>query len=142
MPLDRRGERRTRMLVRSPIRICWCPDTVLLTSLLVLPRIWTPLNATSKKVLTTELRDVWTEALRELAPDTGAYVNEVDPTEPNWKETFYGEHYQQLLNVKSKWDPSGVFWCTHCVGSDLWAQIGRYGIENGVGQNRVKLCAR
>eukprot|EP01084_Bolivina_argentea_P165766 287919_1 len=38
----------------------------------------------------------------------------------NWKQLFYGQiHYDKLLKVKQKWDPNQVFWCNHCVGSDL-----------------------
>lgn len=116
------------------------PETPLTYPHLVLPRIWTPLNVTAKKEVTTDLREVRVPALKAIARETGAYVNEIDPTEPDWKETIHGEHYSRLLDVKLKWDPRGVFWCKHCVGSELWSEIGPYGIENGVGQNRVKLC--
>lgn len=92
------------------------------------------------KEITTDLRDIRVPALKAIAPTTGAYVNEIDPTEPEWKETMYGAHYTRLLDVKLKYDPSGVFWCRHCVGSDLWRAIGPYGIENGVGQNQLRLC--
>jgi hypothetical protein len=108
----------------------------------VLPRIWTPLNETEKKSVTTDLRDTRTEALRQLAPNTGAFVNEVDPTEPDWQNTLYGDNYPPLLEAKEKWDPRGVFWCKHCVGSELWDAVGPYGIENGVGQSQVKLCRK
>ena len=81
-----------------------------------------------------------TNALRKLAPDTGAYVNEVDPTEPNWHFALYGDNFDRLNDIKKKWDPKGLFWCKHCIGSDYWEQIGEYGINNGVGQNHVKLC--
>lgn len=108
----------------------------------VLPRVWQPLNETAKTDVTVPLRDVQVEALRKLAPDTGAYVNEVDPTEPNWHETLYGENYDRLLETKKMWDPKGTFWCKHCIGSDLWETLGPDGIENGVGQSLVKLCRK
>ena len=44
------------------------------------------------------------------------------------------------MEVKAKWDPKGIFWCKHCVGSELWDAVGDEGIENGVGQGKVKLC--
>ena len=92
--------------------------------------------------ITTTLRDVDTEALREIAPNTGAYVNEVDPTEPNWQTTLYGGNWERLSKAKAKYDPSGVFWCKNCVGSELWERQGPYGIENGVGQSLVRLCLK
>lgn len=102
--------------------------------------MWTSLDTKKKEEITTALRDIEVPALKAIAPDTGAYVNEIDPTEIDWKETMYGEHYPRLLNMKLKYDLNGVFWCKHCIGGDLWKEIGPYGIENGVGQNRVKLC--
>eukprot|EP01065_Artemidia_motanka_P022871 TRINITY_DN270_c0_g1_i4.p2 TRINITY_DN270_c0_g1~~TRINITY_DN270_c0_g1_i4.p2 ORF type:complete len:654 (+),score=196.20 TRINITY_DN270_c0_g1_i4:79-2040(+) len=36
-----------------------------------------------------------------------------------WKARYWGENYGRLLAVKKQWDPTGVFWCRHCVGSDL-----------------------
>ena len=29
---------------------------------------------------------------------------------------YWGENYQRLLEIKARYDPSGVFWCHHCVG--------------------------
>merc|ERR1719445_191577 len=37
----------------------------------------------------------------------------------SWKQRYWGDNYQKLLDVKQKWDPNNVFWCRHCVGSDL-----------------------
>lgn len=75
-----------------------------------------------------------------MAPDTGAYASEADPTEPDWQRTFYGENYARLLALKKYWDPHGVFWYKNGVGSELWEPRGAFGIENGVGQNPVQLC--
>ncbi|KAK4636070.1 hypothetical protein CLAFUW4_01497 [Fulvia fulva] len=106
----------------------------------VLPRVWKTLNQTEKEVVTTDLRDVRVRALRDLSPDTGAYMSESDPTEPEWQKTKFGEHYNELLRIKQRWDPNGVFWCKQCVGSELWEAKGDFGIENGVGQSKVQLC--
>ena len=36
-----------------------------------------------------------------------------------WKRRYWGDtNYARLREVKAKWDPQGVFWCHHCVGSD------------------------
>jgi hypothetical protein len=87
-----------------------------------------------------DLRKIRTPALVSLAPDTGAYISEADPTEEMWQKTFYGEHYEKLVKIKKKWDPEGVFWYKNGVGSEMWEAVGPWGIENGVGQNAVQLC--
>jgi len=53
--------------------------------------------------------------LRSLTPDA-AYYNEADYYEPNWVESFWGPHYDRLLQVKGDVDPTGVFTCWQCVG--------------------------
>lgn len=77
-----------------------------------------------------------TQALRQLAPHSGAYVSEADPTEPDWQQTFWGAHYPRLLALKRKWDPAGVFWCRPCVGSELWTATP----VDAVGQDAVAIC--
>ncbi len=89
---------------------------------------------------TTELRNVQVEALRQLAPNSGAYVNEADPTEPRWQQAFWGSNYPRLLQLKKYWDPTGVFWCIPCVGHELWAVHSDYGIEGGIGQTPGRIC--
>jgi ribonuclease T2 len=37
----------------------------------------------------------------------------------SWKERYWGKsNYQTLLSIKKHFDPQGLFWCHHCVGSD------------------------
>ncbi|KAH7057163.1 hypothetical protein B0J12DRAFT_774839 [Macrophomina phaseolina] len=59
-------------------------------------------------------------ALRQLAPDSGAYWNEADTEEPNWQWAFYGPNYAKLRNVKQEYDPRTLLWCDKCVGSEAW----------------------
>ncbi|KAK8046239.1 hypothetical protein PG996_014303 [Apiospora saccharicola] len=40
--------------------------------------------------------------------------------EPDWQASFYGEQYPRLLEIKRKWDPTGVFYATTGVGSEGW----------------------
>jgi len=40
-------------------------------------------------------------------------------TGDSWKQRYWGKNYDKLLKIKQKWDPDNVFWCRHCVGSDL-----------------------
>lgn len=48
-----------------------------------------------------------------------AYVNE-----PNWQITFWGANYPKLSAIKTTVDPTDVFWCHHCVGSEGWEYVG------------------
>ncbi|KAG9077466.1 hypothetical protein FS749_010633, partial [Ceratobasidium sp. UAMH 11750] len=61
-----------------------------------------------------------TQSLGKIAGlDHAGYFNEADPEEPLWKNAFFGNHYDQLLKIKRKVDPEGLFTCNRCVGSDL-----------------------
>nr|WQM87385.1 FAD-linked oxidoreductase [Xylaria grammica] len=57
-------------------------------------------------------------ALTRLAPDSGAYLNEADPNQPNWQTALYGANYERLLAIKNKYDPRRVFYATTAVGSE------------------------
>jgi FAD/FMN-containing dehydrogenase len=59
-------------------------------------------------------------ALREVAPDGGSYVSESNYFEPGWQRSFWGRNYQRLLDVKSRYDPDGLFFVHHGVGSERW----------------------
>ncbi|KAK7998793.1 FAD/FMN-containing isoamyl alcohol oxidase-like protein MreA [Apiospora marii] len=50
----------------------------------------------------------------------GSYLNEANVMEPDWQTSFYGEQYPRLLQIKQKWDPTGVFYATTGVGSEGW----------------------
>lgn len=61
---------------------------------------------------------------RKLAPNSGTYVNEADFFQQNWQNDFWGSNYQRLSKIKQKYDPAGLFYCHHCVGSDSWNDSG------------------
>ncbi|KAH8646888.1 hypothetical protein BX600DRAFT_518908 [Xylariales sp. PMI_506] len=61
--------------------------------------------------------------LRMLAPNSGAYLNECDPYDPNWQYDFFGENYARLRAIKAKYDPNGSLWCISCVGSEDWVEV-------------------
>ncbi|KAH7139048.1 hypothetical protein B0J11DRAFT_588690 [Dendryphion nanum] len=63
-------------------------------------------------------------ALKNLAPESGAYFNEADPFDPDWQYNFWGDNYPRLRAIKKRIDPSGLLWCFSCVGSEDWAQTG------------------
>jgi FAD/FMN-containing dehydrogenase len=56
--------------------------------------------------------------IRDATPAAGAYVNEADYFEPDWQQSFWGENYPKLAQIKRKYDPDGLFACHHCVGSE------------------------
>ena len=64
------------------------------------------------------------KVIRDATPGTGSYVNETDYFEENWQREFWGENYPRLLAIKQKYDPAGLFFCHHCVGSERWSADG------------------
>ncbi len=63
-------------------------------------------------------------ALRNVAPDAGAYVAESSFFEPDWQQAYWGSNYPKLLAVKKKYDPDGLFVVHHGVGSEDWSGDG------------------
>jgi hypothetical protein len=56
------------------------------------------------------------EPAKMLTPGGGAYMNEASYREPEWQQTFFGENYARLLDIKRRYDPDHVFDCYKCVG--------------------------
>lgn len=56
--------------------------------------------------------------INALVPGAGSYVNEGDYFERDWQQRFWGANYARLLAIKHAYDPSNVFTCHHCVGSE------------------------
>jgi FAD/FMN-containing dehydrogenase len=63
-------------------------------------------------------------AIRALARDMGSYVSESDYFELDWQSSHWGENYQRLLAIKRHYDPEGLFWAHHAVGSEHWSSDG------------------
>jgi FAD/FMN-containing dehydrogenase len=64
------------------------------------------------------------DEIRKLLPRVGSYVWETDYFQPHWQEAFWGENYDRLLKVKTKYDPDGLFFLHHGVGSEDWSADG------------------
>lgn len=59
--------------------------------------------------------------LREATPGAGAYDSEGNVIEPNWQDVYYGaDKYARLSALKQRYDPWGLFYTLHGVGSEDW----------------------
>lgn len=67
---------------------------------------------------------------REWSPESGAYMNEANPFNKNFKHDYYGEGYERLRAIKTKYDPNESLFVLAGVGSDGW----EYDLDSG------KLC--
>jgi FAD/FMN-containing dehydrogenase len=63
-------------------------------------------------------------ALRKLAPEGGSYFAESNFFETGWQQAYWGENYPRLLVAKRKYDPDGLFFVHHGVGSEGWTADG------------------
>ncbi len=64
------------------------------------------------------------DGLRKLAPAPASYVWETDYFEADWQTAFWGDNYARLRAVKQKYDPDGLFFLHHGVGSEDWSADG------------------
>jgi hypothetical protein len=61
--------------------------------------------------------------LRTAGTDGATYVNEGDLNEPNWQESYWGPNYPRLLELRKKWDPTGVLYTKTTPGTEDWTVI-------------------
>jgi hypothetical protein len=64
------------------------------------------------------------DELRAIAPVAGAYVSEGNFFDNAWQTSFWGSNYPKLAEVKKKYDPAGLFFVHHGVGSEEWSADG------------------
>lgn len=62
--------------------------------------------------------------LRKLISHPGSYVSESNYFNESWQQAFWGDNYQKLRAVKTKYDPDQLFFVRHGVGSELWSSDG------------------
>lgn len=67
---------------------------------------------------------------REWAPETGAYMNEANPFNTEWKHDYYGSSYERLVQIKREFDPTYTLFVWSGVDSEFWD----YDMDSG------KLC--
>jgi hypothetical protein len=68
--------------------------------------------------------DAATAELRKIVPEPGSYVSESNYFNESWGQAFWGIHFAKLRAVKAKYDPQGLFFVHHGVGSDAWSSDG------------------
>ena len=95
-------------------------------------------KATAQDVLAarTSLTNVTMQRWRDVTPGSGSYLNEADRLEPNWQQSFWGDKYAKLLEIKKDLDPKNVLWAVNSVGSEGWFVQSVDGLPNENG----KLC--
>lgn len=64
------------------------------------------------------------ERLCAVAGQSGSYVNETNYFRQGWQQAFWGDHYARLAGIKKKYDPEGLFFAHHGVGSEGWSSDG------------------
>lgn len=56
--------------------------------------------------------------LRAVAGQSASYVNETSYFKEGWQQAFWGANYPRLSNIKQQYDPDGLFFVHHGVGSE------------------------
>ena len=64
------------------------------------------------------------DELLKVVTQPGAYLSESDFFEPAWQHSFWGSNYPRLMAVKKRYDPGGLFFVRHGVGSENWSADG------------------
>ena len=68
--------------------------------------------------------DAATAILAPLTPKGGSYVSESNYFNRDWARSFWGDNYPRLLAAKRRYDPEGLFFVHHGVGSEEWSADG------------------
>jgi FAD/FMN-containing dehydrogenase len=64
------------------------------------------------------------EALSSVVDRPASYLAVSDFFEREWQQAFWGGNYPRLAAVKQKYDPEGLFFVHHGVGSEGWSADG------------------
>ena len=64
------------------------------------------------------------DELRKLSVAPASYVSESSYFEKDWQESYWGTNYSRLRAAKTKYDPDGLFFVHHGVGSEDWSTDG------------------
>ena len=81
------------------------------------------LNLNSARKDSAEIDNAAAE-LRKIVPHAGSYVSESNYFNRSWQSAYWGGNYPKLKAVKTKYDPEGLFFVHHGVGSEDWSPDG------------------
>jgi len=70
------------------------------------------------------LVDRTTAMLAKVAPAGGSYVSESNYFNARWQQDYWGGNYARLRAIKGKYDPYGLLFVHHGVGSEDWSPDG------------------
>jgi FAD/FMN-containing dehydrogenase len=68
--------------------------------------------------------DQATAELKKVVPNAGSYVSESNFFNEHWQQAYWGSNYARLRSIKDKYDPDGLFFVHHGVGSEDWSADG------------------
>src|SRR5262249_51652187 len=68
--------------------------------------------------------DEATRRLLEIVPSARSYVSESNYFNTRWSDAFWGTNYSRLQRAKRRYDPHGLFFVHHGVGSEEWSADG------------------
>ncbi|MGO9949442.1 MAG: BBE domain-containing protein, partial [Steroidobacteraceae bacterium] len=68
--------------------------------------------------------DLAAAELRKIVPNAGSYVSESNYFNSSWQNAYWGSNYPRLRAIKAKYDPDGMFFVHHGVGSEEWSKDG------------------
>jgi FAD/FMN-containing dehydrogenase len=88
-----------------------------------LPGLGRPFDAPAARAEARAVREAGRE-LRALVGTPACYVSESDYHLADWREEFWGPHYPRLRAIKDRFDPDGLFYVHHGVGSEDWSDDG------------------
>ena len=69
--------------------------------------------------------------LRKWRPDAGSYVSESDYFERDWQRASLGRELSAAAGGKAAYDPDGLFFVHHGVGSEDWSADGLRALVGG-----------
>lgn len=77
---------------------------------------WKPGTAPAEVAALLEQTRAMHRTLRHRLQTDAAYVNFPDPDLRDWQHAYYGSNYERLIEVKRRYDPTGLFRYAQAVG--------------------------
>lgn len=62
--------------------------------------------------------------LRSAVPGGGSYISEASFFDPDYRLASWGPNYGRLARIKQRYDPDGLFFVHHGIGSEQWSADG------------------